>query len=157
MSPTVSGDTVCLVCIGRPTDPDPVDVEAKSEQADGNGTYKTFLVPEDLADPVYTPRNYGSEDIKTMNTTPLLLQMALYTVSISAAGTFVYTNNNSPGANSVSGYSVGVTGALTPLAGSPFANGGNRNGGRFYAAHRNTSSVMQALLYVSKPGCEQLS
>ncbi len=47
------------------------------------------------------------------------------------AKTFVYTNNNSVGSvgpNSVSAFSVGSNGALTPVPGSPFPTGGSSTG-----------------------------
>jgi hypothetical protein len=40
------------------------------------------------------------------------------------AGGFVYLDNNTAGTNTISGFSRGVGGALTPLPGSPFAAGG---------------------------------
>src|ERR1700691_5232565 len=41
------------------------------------------------------------------------------------SGEFVYTNDDLDVGNTVSGFSVALNGTLTPVAGSPFATGGD--------------------------------
>ncbi len=66
----------------------------------------------------------------------LVLVFALLTTSLQAQSTFVYTNNNNnpSGPNSVSAFSVGPDGALTPVAGSPFLTGSAFGGGLGFVA-----------------------
>lgn len=56
--------------------------------------------------------------------TSLMLAALVLPTSLRAQGTFVYTNNEPIGPNSVSAFSVGPAGALTPVAGSPFLTAG---------------------------------
>jgi 6-phosphogluconolactonase len=60
------------------------------------------------------------------------------TISIVRDNGYVYINNNVPGPNTVSAFSVDANGALTPIAGSPFATGGLGVAGGFFAANRMT-------------------
>jgi 6-phosphogluconolactonase (cycloisomerase 2 family) len=54
--------------------------------------------------------------------------------------TFVYVNNNTAfGSNSVSAFSAGVNGALTPVLGSPFPTLGGFGNGGFIASNRITT------------------
>jgi 6-phosphogluconolactonase len=63
---------------------------------------------------------------------------------------FVYVNNNLPGVNTVSAFTVDANGVLTPVAGSPFATGGSGFGSAaFFAANRLTVSVVGSFLFVA--------
>jgi len=65
----------------------------------------------------------------------VLFGLALLTTSLHAQSTFVYTNNGTINApNSVSAFSVGPDGALTPVAGSPFLTGSALGGGLGFVA-----------------------
>src|SRR5262249_51409810 len=66
-----------------------------------------------------------------------------------AQNTFLYTNNNASGANTVSAFSVGSNGALTPVAGSPFPTGGTGSGGGFPAINQVAISTARKFLYAS--------
>jgi hypothetical protein len=59
-----------------------------------------------------------------------------FCASFAGAQSFVYVNNNDPINNSVSGFAVSTTGALTPVPGSPFSTAGLGAGGGYYAANR---------------------
>jgi hypothetical protein len=76
-------------------------------------------------------------------------------------GTFVYTNNDTPGpaskVNTVSAFSVGANGALSPVPGSPFATGGTGGGGIFFAANRITTAIVKDFLYVANGGSNNVS
>jgi YVTN family beta-propeller protein len=76
-----------------------------------------------------------------------------WTASVSsqifAQSTFVYVNNNVNGSNSVSAFSVGGNGALTAVAGSPFATGGSGTGGYYYASNGIAATVVGNRLYAS--------
>jgi 6-phosphogluconolactonase (cycloisomerase 2 family) len=60
---------------------------------------------------------------------------------------FVYTNDDSFPANTVSAFSVSVHGTLTPVPGSPFYTGGIGFGGGFLSANRITT--VKNFLFVS--------
>ena len=70
---------------------------------------------------------------------------------------FVYTNNNTTGGNTVSAFSVDANGALTQIAGSPFATGGDGGGGGFFAANRISTCVVGTFLFVSNDGSNNIS
>lgn len=74
----------------------------------------------------------------------------LLSISSYAQGNFVYVNNDSDPVNTVSGFSIGPGGALTPVAGSPFLTGsvGPSSGGLF-AINRATVSAVGRFLFVS--------
>jgi 6-phosphogluconolactonase len=83
----------------------------------------------------------------------LLFLIVLCAVSVLAQGTFVYTNNNIAGPNSVSGFSVAANGALKAVPGSPFATGGTNIGfGGFTASNRITTAVVKNFLYAANFG-----
>jgi 6-phosphogluconolactonase (cycloisomerase 2 family) len=90
--------------------------------------------------------------------TRLFLVGSLCTACLLGQGTFVYTNNdpiNAP--NSVSAFSVGANGALSPVAGSPFATGGTGLGGGIFAANRITTAIVKDVLYVANGGSNNVS
>ena len=68
-----------------------------------------------------------------------------------AQGNYVYVNNQSA-ANTVSGYSVSATGALTQLSGSPFSTGGVGANVVCYGLNRITLSPVNNLLFVANTG-----
>src|SRR5712692_10703020 len=57
---------------------------------------------------------------------------------LAAQSKFVYTNDDVFTTNTVSGFSVDANGALAPVPGSPFANGGGGTGGGGFAVNRVT-------------------
>jgi len=73
------------------------------------------------------------------------------------AQNFVYTNNNTAGANTVTAFSVAGNGALTPVAGSPFATGGTGTGLGFYASNRARTCVVGNQLYITNEGSNSVS
>ena len=82
---------------------------------------------------------------------------AYFLVALSVSGYaqtnhFVYTNNNPDGPNSVSGWSVGAGGALTPVAGSPFATGGDGAGTGFFATVGVQTLLVGDYLYATNDG-----
>jgi 6-phosphogluconolactonase len=85
----------------------------------------------------------------------VLAVLALVSASLNAQS-YVYTNNNVFGPNSVSAFSIGGTGALTPVAGSPFATGGTGNLG-FFASNRVAASIVGNFLYASNCGSNDVS
>lgn len=70
---------------------------------------------------------------------------------------FVYTNDDVIGSNTISGFSVAGNGALTAVAGSPFATGGAGGFGGFYAANRVNSCVAGNFLYASNSNSGNVS
>ncbi len=78
-------------------------------------------------------------------------------IVVTPSADFVYANNDVSGANTVSAFSVGVNGALTPVPGSPFATGGRGVGGGFYATNRLTVCAIGNFLYVSNAGSNDVS
>jgi 6-phosphogluconolactonase len=86
----------------------------------------------------------------------LVLTIVLVPSSVWAQGSFVYTNDNAFGPNTVSAFSVSSNGTLTLLAGSPFATGGlGGNLGGLYASNR--TAVVGNLLFASNPGSNDVS
>src|ERR1044072_4949445 len=81
--------------------------------------------------------------------------LLLFGVSVQAQSNFIYINNNL-GANSVAAFSVAPNGALTQIAGSPFATGGF-GGGFFYATNRAAICLMKNRLYISNDGSANIS
>src|ERR1700737_3864000 len=59
---------------------------------------------------------------------PILFGFALFTASAYAQSTFVYTDDNNLGPNTVSAFSVGPGGTLMMVPGSPFPTGGTGGG-----------------------------
>jgi 6-phosphogluconolactonase (cycloisomerase 2 family) len=82
----------------------------------------------------------------------LLLVMALLSpLAAQAQGNYVYVNNQAA-ANTVSGYSVSTTGALTQLSGSPFSTGGVGANVVCYGLSRIVLSPVNNLLFVANTG-----
>lgn len=92
---------------------------------------------------------------------PVMAGLALALIMLVPAGlnaqSFVYTNNDAPGPTSVSAFSIGAGGTLSPVAGSPFATGGAGLGLGLFASNRITASVSGNLLYVSNCGTNNVS
>ena len=81
----------------------------------------------------------------------LLVMAVLSPLAAQAQGNYVYVNNQSA-ANSVSGYSVSATGALTQLSGSPFSTGGVGANVVCYGLNRIVLSPVNNLLFVANTG-----
>src|SRR5438270_4171811 len=82
----------------------------------------------------------------------LVLAMAVLSpLAAQAQGNYVYVNNQAA-ANTVSGYSVSATGALTQLSGSPFATGGVGANVVCYGLNRIVLSQVNNLLIVANTG-----
>ena len=79
------------------------------------------------------------------------------TVSIVRDNGYVYTNNNDQGPNTISAFSVDANGALTPIAGSPFATGGSGIGGGFFAANRVTIGTAGKFLFAANEQTNNVS
>jgi len=90
---------------------------------------------------------------------PLLLGSALLSASVRAqeevGNTFVYTNNNA-NPNTVTGFSVGPSGTLTMLPGTPVLTGGG-GFGTFFASNTATATMRKNFLYVSNSGTNDIS
>src|SRR5207302_9564837 len=72
--------------------------------------------------------------------------------------TFVYTDNNPAGPNSVSAFFVGRGGTLVMVPGSPFSTGGMGTGHGRYSSHRITATVVSRnFLYVANDGRNDIS
>lgn len=85
----------------------------------------------------------------------MMFAVAIASGSLWAQGSFVYTNNNPAGSNTVSALSVGTNGVLTPIAGSPFPTGGTGDGGGFFATNRVVASGK--LLFASNAASADVS
>ena len=72
------------------------------------------------------------------------------------AGHFVYTNDDQP-SNTVSAFSAGSDGSLTPIAGSPFATGGAGQGGGLFASNRIGVGIAGNFLFASNAGSNNVS
>ncbi|HEY2391472.1 MAG TPA: MBG domain-containing protein [Candidatus Angelobacter sp.] len=101
----------------------------------------------------YLRKAIGSRGIVA---TILLLIMALALPANLAAQSFVYVNNQDT-TNTVSGFLVGPTGALSPIAGSPFATGGAGSTVTCYGLDRMVVSMVNNLLFVSNSGDQTIS
>jgi 6-phosphogluconolactonase (cycloisomerase 2 family) len=64
------------------------------------------------------------------------LLLFLFAFTAFAQGSFVYTNNNLEGPNSISAFSVDAFGTLTEIPGSPFLTGGRASGSGAYSTNR---------------------
>src|SRR6266853_3305325 len=81
----------------------------------------------------------------------VLVMAVLSPMAAQAQGNYVYVNNQSA-ANSVSGYLVSATGALTQLSGSPFSTGGVGANVVCYGLNRITVSPVGNLMFVANTG-----
>ena len=77
-----------------------------------------------------------------------MLAAALLPHNLYAQPNFVYTNN-SEFQNTVSGFSAGPDGTLTPVPGSPFVTGGNSSGGGLFAANRIGVAIVGQFLFAA--------
>ena len=91
-----------------------------------------------------------------MRCTQLFLGVALCACLMAQDPTFVYTNNDRA-PNSVSAFSVGANGALTPVPGSPFLTGGSGVGGGFFASNRITTAIVKNFLYAANSGSNNVT
>lgn len=106
--------------------------------------------PNDLNQPMDSIRK--SVTILENNTMTVELRSrpgSFITITIVRDNGYVYVNNNVLGTNTVSAFSVDANGALTPIAGSPFATGGSGIGGGFFAANRVTIGTVRNFLFVA--------
>jgi 6-phosphogluconolactonase (cycloisomerase 2 family) len=71
--------------------------------------------------------NSSTGTLSEIATSPYATVIEPVAISVDPSGTHVYVA--SQGSNSVGGFSVSATGALTPIAGSPFATSGTQNFG----------------------------
>jgi 6-phosphogluconolactonase (cycloisomerase 2 family) len=92
-----------------------------------------------------------------MKSVRLSLPLILGVVCSMAQGTFVYTNNDILGSNSVSALSMNANGSLTPIPGSPFLTGGTGIAAGFSAANRITSVAVKGFLYAANSGSNNVS
>ena len=81
----------------------------------------------------------------------LVVMAVLSPLAAQAQGNYVYVNNQAA-ANTVSGYSVSATGALTQLSGSPFSTGGVGANVVCYGLNRIILSQVNNLLFVANTG-----
>jgi 6-phosphogluconolactonase len=87
----------------------------------------------------------------------LLLFVLVPGLQAQLTGTFVYTNNNPSGPNSISAFLVGANGALTQVSGSPFPTRGTGSGASLYASNRITATIVGNFLFASNPGSDSIS
>ena len=91
-------------------------------------------------------------------TTRLFLVGSLCTACLFGQGPFVYTNNNTEFANSVSAFSVTANGALVAVPGSPFPTGGNGNVvSGLFASNRITTGIVKDFLYAGNSGSNNVT
>ena len=88
---------------------------------------------------------------------PILFGFALFTASAYAQSTFVYTDDNNLGPNTVSAFSVGPGGTLMMVPGSPFPTEGTGSGVGSFASHRVTARIRRNILYASNSGSNDIS
>ncbi len=86
----------------------------------------------------------------------LLLIMALVLPASLTAQSFVYVNNQDT-TNTISGFSVAASGALTPIAGSPFVTGGAGSSVTCFGLDRMVVSTVDNLLFISNSGDQTIS
>src|ERR1043166_1273822 len=85
-----------------------------------------------------------------------LLMLLLLSPMAHAQGNYVYVNNQDV-ANSISGFAVSSTGALSPVPGSPYLTGGVGSTTTCIGLDRITVSAPQNLLFVSNSGDQTIS
>ncbi|HEX3587000.1 MAG TPA: MBG domain-containing protein [Candidatus Angelobacter sp.] len=86
----------------------------------------------------------------------LLVLILLSPLALHAQGNYVYVNNQGV-ANSISGFAVSSTGALSPVPGSPYLTGGVGSTTTCIGLDRITISAPQNLLFVSNSGDQTIS
>ena len=86
----------------------------------------------------------------------LLVLLLLSPLALHAQGNYVYVNNQDI-ANSISGFAVSSTGALSPVTGSPYLTGGVGSTTTCIGLDRITISAPQNLLFVSNSGDQTIS
>jgi 6-phosphogluconolactonase (cycloisomerase 2 family) len=86
----------------------------------------------------------------------LLILILLSPAALHAQGNYVYVNNQDV-ANSISGFAVSSTGALSPVPGSPYFTGGIGSATTCIGLDRITISAPQNLLFVSNSGDQTIS
>jgi 6-phosphogluconolactonase (cycloisomerase 2 family) len=86
----------------------------------------------------------------------LLILILLSPAALHAQGNYVYVNNQDV-ANSISGFAVSSTGALSPVPGSPYFTGGIGSTTTCIGLDRITISAPQNLLFVSNSGDQTIS
>jgi len=86
----------------------------------------------------------------------IVLAIALIVPAVATAQSFVYVNNQDT-INTISGFAVSPTGALSPLPGSPFATGGIGSTTTCYGLDRMTINTADKLLFVSNSGDQSIS
>src|ERR1700727_51127 len=103
-------------------------------------------------------KNYLRKKICSRGTVAaiLLLIMALTLPAALTAQSFVYVNNQDT-TNTVSGFLVQSTGALAPIAGSPFATAGAGSTVTCYGLDRMVVSTVDQLLFVSNSADQTIS
>jgi DNA-binding beta-propeller fold protein YncE len=97
----------------------------------------------------------GRAWIRGLLLSPVLV--LLLVTNLYAQTSFVYTNDEVQGPNTVSGFAVAGDGALTPLPGSPFSTGGMGAGSGFVAVNRITICSTAKLLYASNARSNDVS
>lgn len=90
--------------------------------------------------------------IRGLMLSPFIL--ILFTANLYAQS-FVYTDNDTFGANSVTGFSVASNGTLTNIG--TFATGGTGGGGGFFASNRARVRMVGNRLYVANDGSNNVS
>jgi 6-phosphogluconolactonase len=85
----------------------------------------------------------------------LLVGFCSLSINTYAQGNFLYTNNNSGEANTVSAYVVSDNGVLAELEGSPFQTGGRGTVEGFFASNRIT--LVSNFLYASNGASNDVS
>jgi uncharacterized repeat protein (TIGR01451 family) len=86
----------------------------------------------------------------------LLAVIMLLPASLHAQGNYVYVNNQDV-ANSIAGFAVSSTGALSPVPGSPFLTGGIGSTASCFGMDKITISAPNNLLFVSNSGDQTIS
>jgi WD40 repeat protein len=86
----------------------------------------------------------------------LFLLMGFCALRVMAQNTFVYTNNDRT-PNNISGFAAAANGVLSPVAGSPFATGGDGAGGGSSATNRITATVVKNFLFAGNSGSNNVS
>jgi len=86
----------------------------------------------------------------------LMLAAALLPHKLYAQGNFVYTNDNQV-PNTVTAFSVGTDGSLTPVPGSPFVTGGDSAGGGLFGANSIGVAIVGQFLFAANTASRDVS